>query len=84
MIGTITTQRLWKHRLWGKFMKVAILESGKAFTAPETVRVFDSIDKAINAVPLNFKKIDGVSQVDFYAQTPDGDNWLSIKLHDVE
>lgn len=64
-------------------MKVAIFEIGDYYDNPDIVRVFSSVEKAIENVPSIFKERK-VSLFLHYYENKTNERWLNIKEYEVE
>lgn len=64
-------------------MKIAIFEIGDYHDSPDIVRVFASIEKAIENVPYGFKELQDFPFY-YYYENEINEKWLSIKEYEVE
>lgn len=65
-------------------MKVAIFESGNYWDVSNIVRVFSSIEKAMENVPSGFEKRKNFSLEYLYYEDEINKKWLNIKEYEVE
>lgn len=62
-------------------MKIAIFEIGDYHDSPDIIRVFSSVEKAIENIPSGFGKIEYPGH--HYADI-NNEKWLTIKEYEVE
>lgn len=62
-------------------MKIAIFEIGDYHEGADIVRVFSSVEKAIENIPLGFKSINSLPG-DYADEI--NERWLAIKEYEVE
>ena len=65
-------------------MKVAIFEIGNYHDSPDIVRVFSSVEKAIENIPSGFEKRKNFSLEYLYYEDEINKKWLNIKEYEVE
>lgn len=64
-------------------MKVAIFEIGNYYDNPDIVRVFSSVEKAVENIPFGFKERQDFPFYHYY-ENKTNERWLNIKEYEVE
>lgn len=64
-------------------MKIAIFEIGNYHDDPDIIRVFSSVEKAIENIPSEFKEIQDFPFYHYY-EDETNERWLSIEEYEVE
>lgn len=64
---------------------VYLYKSGRYYDSPEIVRIFSSMEKALNAVPKTFRENTSISIKDmYYAENNKSKKWLKITRMKLE